>query len=953
MSQARPWFLPFRLWSLASKLSGIAMFTTLVGVLLCYVTFAIIELQVTLNDSRAQVTSVARMVAVGAGAALAFRDEQGARDALAAIRDKPEIVTASVMLPSGDALARYDRGASDIATIAHPWPLDGVLARLRVSATEPVEVSGEPVGTVVLTADLSAVWRGLVTKLALSAIGVGLVLLLVALPLSRRLQRLISEPVIDLSSTARRITREGDYTIRARRHGNDEVGTLIDCFNAMLDRIQARDAEIDSQNQQLESRVLERTRDLDRIRERLVMALDASNLALWDCNGETGEVYVSDAGPLRGGTRGVTIDSSVTKLLENLHPDDISSVRETFRHAMRGRIDVIDIETRMRRDDGDWQWIHLIGRIVERGPTGRAVRLLGTLENVTVRRQNQADLQRAKEAAEAASRAKSQFLANMSHEIRTPMNGVLGVTELLLDTPLSERQRELALTVERSAEHLVNVINDILDFSKIEAGRMTLEHTPFDLTSAIEDTVQVFAEQAHAKGLELACEIAPDVPQRLVADPVRLRQILTNLIGNAVKFTRDGEVVVSVSNIDTEGPSIRLAFEVRDTGVGIPEDAQKRIFDAFSQADETTTRRFGGTGLGLSIVRQLAELMGGGVSVESIPGTGSTFRFTILAEIDGEAAPPVTAHRALRRVLVVDDNRTNRQILEHQCTSAGITVQSAEDGPSALSLLRSTEVPPDLVILDDHMPGMRGLDVARAIRADANPELAGVRIVVLSSGGDSPAPEESSRLKIDAWLRKPVSRESLLRCIAPSEPVVREARIVTADVATPTAPGLGLDILLVEDNPVNQLVAREMLAALGCHVTVAKNGYECLDALSQRAYDCVLMDCQMPEMDGYTATREWRLRESSSDRPRQLIVALTANAVEGDREQCIAAGMDDYLPKPFKRDQLKAMIARHLTVRRHAVDMASTGPRFAAPIAAELPTNTLDASHHRGHHAEL
>jgi signal transduction histidine kinase/DNA-binding response OmpR family regulator len=950
MSGARRWWLPFRAWSLASKLSGIVMLTTLVGTLLCYITFAIIEYQVTLRDARGQITSLARVIAASTGAAVTFQDVGAAQDALAMLHGKPEIVSASVVLLSGTALARYERRSTP-GTTSGAWLLDEILAGLRIAVAEPVRVNGEQVGSLLLAADLTAVWRGLATKLVLSAIAVGCVLALVALPLSRRLQRLISEPVIDLSSAARSITREGDYTIRARRHGDDEVGTLIDCFNAMLDRIQARDAEIAGHNQMLESRVLERTRDLERIRERLVMALDASNLALWDCNGETGELYVSDAGPLRGGARGVTVDSSVGTMLESLHPEDRPRIRDAFRATLHGERDVIDVETRMRRDDGDWQWVHIIGRIVERTATGRVLRLIGTLENVTARRTSQAELQRAKDAAEAASRAKSQFLANMSHEIRTPMNGVLGVTELLLDTPLSDRQRELARMVERSAEHLVRVINDILDFSKIEAGRMTLERVPFDLTSAIEDAVQVFAAQAHAKKLELACAIAPEVPTRVIGDPVRLRQILTNLVGNAIKFTREGEVIVSVGIAGEEGTAVRLAFAVRDTGVGIPAEAQARIFDAFSQADETTTRRFGGTGLGLSIVRQLAELMGGGVSVESTPGAGATFRFTVLAEAEPVTAAAPVAERILRRVLVVDDNATNRQILEHQCASAGLAVTSAADGPSALEALRSAAALPDLVILDDRMPGMSGLEVVRAIRADADRGVAAVRVVVLSSGGDNPDPAEASRLAIDAWLRKPVRREALLRYLAPAGYVARETAVASA--AQPAASSLRADVLLVEDNPVNQLVAREMLSALGCRVTVAKNGHECLDALAYRPYDCVLMDCQMPGMDGYTATREWRLREAALDRPRQLIVALTANAVEGDREQCIAAGMDDYLPKPFKREQLHAMIAGHLPDRRDAVGIPPPGASAANPAVAPSPPNTLDGSSHRNHHAEF
>ena len=948
---------PFRHWSLANKLSGVVMLTTTVGMLLCYGIFAIIEIQVTLRDSRTQLSSLAKVIGGASGAAVMFADSRAAGEALNALREKGSVVVAEIVQPSNAVLARYERSVGSGANVARSDVMDRLSDWLSIEVREPVRVDDEIVASIRLKEDLSNVWAALLDKLLLSGIAVMAILVLIALPLTKRLQRVISDPVLDLAATAHRISEQGDYGIRARRWGDDEVGALIDSFNAMLGQIQQRDEQLAANNLQLEAKVSERTRDLAKAQERLQLAIEASNLSLWDCDGVTGEIYVSEEWRLyAGGRRGESM-TTLTTFLSTVHPDDVQPLKAAVRAALRGDAPSVSVELRVRQTDGDWQWIQSSGRVVGREDSGFATRLVGTLANITARKAAQAELELAKEMAEAASRAKSQFLANMSHEIRTPMNGVLGVTELLLDTPLSERQHELARTVERSAEHLVKVINDILDFSKIEAGRMTLEHTPFELAPVVEDSIQCFVEQAHTKGIELAFDIDTAAPRRVIADPVRLRQILTNLVGNAIKFTSKGEVIVSVRLGDRTADDAQLHFEVRDTGVGIPSEAQSRVFDAFSQADETTTRRFGGTGLGLTIVRQLAELMGGGVSVDSEPGRGSTFRFSIRVKVEQGTATAPPDLLPPRRVLVVDDNATNREILEHQCRTAGLSVISADGGQSALAILRSTDVPPDLMILDHQMPGMSGLQVAQAIRADADERISGMRIVVLSSGGDSPDPAESARLGIDTWLRKPVRRDALLRCIAPPaslSSVVATRHANPVQLRHESAPGaLGVDVLLVEDNPVNQLVAREMLSTMGCRVTLAQNGHECLHALKQRAYDIVLMDCQMPEMDGYTATREWRLLETSSDRPRQLIVALTANAVEGDREQCIAAGMDDYLPKPFKRDQLQTMITRNLSVRRHAKDMASTGLQFAAPTAAERPTTTLDVSNHRGHHAEL
>ena len=701
------------------------------------------------------------------------------------------------------------------------------------------------------------------------------------------------------NGTVRWINEKGNITRDSRGNVTRIIGAMIDVTDLTSAQAALQAAE-----------------------ERLARAVRGTQDGLWEFNAVDRSFWFAPRFEQMLGYDPGQLATSLDAFLDLTHPEDRERTRVDIWKHVGGQVPY-DAEFRLRNEFGLYEWV----RSRAQGgfdTRGQSAKLAGSIQLITDRKDAEAARLEAVRVAESANRAKSDFLANMSHEIRTPMNGVLGMTELLLDTDLDSLQRDYAETIRQSGASLLTVINDILDFSKVEAGKLELEQLDVDLRDTFEDVARLLSVQAHAKGLELTAEIDANLPRLVKGDPGRIRQILLNLAGNAIKFTVKGEVSLQVSVLDNSGEFTKVRCEVRDTGIGIPADRLDALFTPFMQVDTSTTRRFGGTGLGLSIVRRLVELMGGETGVESVEGDGSVFWFTAhFAKVVEGVQPMLSVPASIRgrRVLVVDDNATNRKVLMGQLLMCGVEPVSASSADEALVLMRQSRAagkPYDAALLDHLMPDCDGAELGRIIvRDDA---IKSTRLILLTSSGKRGDGQMFADIGFAGYLLKPVTQRDLTECLIlalaqsaqswhmQSQPLITRQALRAQRVRTRNR------VLLAEDNIVNQKVASRLLERLAYQVEVVADGLAAVAAWQTGKFDFIIMDCQMPRMDGYEATRE--IRRLEQGRQRIPIVALTAHAMKGDEEKCRAAGMDDYLTKPIDPDALEACLERVVVAPR-------------------------------------
>jgi PAS domain S-box-containing protein len=700
----------------------------------------------------------------------------------------------------------------------------------------------------------------------------------------------------------------------------------------------------------------------DPYKERLELALEAAGLDLWETNIVDGTMTKAATETLR--SLGYD-ESEFSDLIDNMlqligHPDDVPRIYEAANAHLQGETPQYRCEFRLRSKAGQYVWFANYGKVMDRSADQPGKRFIGVTFNINDRKHREDEserinlqlqaqiverqareeaLQEANLRAEAASQAKSHFLANMSHEIRTPMNAIIGLSNLALRTGLNQQQQDYLAKIHNAGTSLLGILNDILDLSKIEAGKFGMEQAQFLLDRSLEQVAAVVASKATEKGLELVFDVPPDVPQSLMGDALRFEQVLTNLIGNAIKFTAQGEVVVKAECREHTASGVTLQFSVRDTGIGITAEQQQRLFLAFTQADGSITRKYGGTGLGLAITKHLVELMGGAIWVESLPGLGSIFSFTVRFGCGSESArPELPAATTGMRVLVVDDNPEARRVLAGHCSTLPLQVDEAESGSVAVAAVRAADQCGrgyGLILLDGVMPAMSGLEVARAIKADRALSAQPVIVLVSAFGSEQPVGDADQAL-LDGFLTKPVAASTLVDTLM----VLYGQGAAAAQSSVRSKFWLdGLRVLLVEDNAINQQIAKELMEAAGIEVVVAENGRIAVEFVRGGGhFDVVLMDLQMPEMDGIAATGVLRADPSLHALP---IVAMTAHAMPVERARCMAAGMNDHIAKPIDPDVLFATLARWSGRAGGAVEVPAARPLGSGVLDVAAATSRL------------
>jgi len=664
-------------------------------------------------------------------------------------------------------------------------------------------------------------------------------------------------------------------------------------------------------------------RELFDSQRQLELAMTGANAGLWDWDLEYKHLDIGDVWASMLGYSKMELHrlygNANNYWQQLIHPEDLDEMLAALEFHMQGKTDVFRAEMRMKTKKGQWKWILSVGKAFDRDENGYASRVIGINLDINEAKNMENDLLMAKTSAEEATQAKSDFLANMSHEIRTPMNAIIGMSYLALETDLNNKQRNYVQKVHRSAESLLGIINDILDFSKIEAGKLDIENVDFRLEDVMDNLSNLVGLKAEEKALELHFDVSAEVPTALIGDPLRLGQILVNLGNNAVKFTEaGGDVVIKVELKEFVGDEVAVHFSIRDTGIGMTPEQQAKLFQSFSQADNSITRKYGGTGLGLTISKKLTELMKGEIWVESEAGVGSTFHFTaqLGKQKNGMSQRlPIEADLGVLRILIVDDNATAREILSTILSGFGFQVDQANTGEEALGLLKSADLndPYDLVFMDWKMPGKDGVETTKEIQKNELIENVPTVIMVTAYGREELS-NAANQIDISGFLTKPVTASGLLDSIllAMGKDVVSERHVAEKDNLAESAIDhlQGANLLLVEDNEMNQELAMELLTMNGLSVTLAENGQEALDELAKQTFDGILMDCQMPVMDGYTATKAIRAQDQYQVLP---IIAMTANAMAEDKARVIASGMNDHIAKPINVNNMFTTMAKWIT----------------------------------------